>query len=121
LVELAAADLAPVQEDTSKPSFDSSLASLLNAIYGCLKGYSYCVVSYARDLEQNRSLDAIRSELVSTAERGYRDVVLQDIDAYGRDMYPKRTFAELLRFLHDVLGIERIRFNTSIRIICRRA
>jgi tRNA-2-methylthio-N6-dimethylallyladenosine synthase len=73
------------------------------------------LVSYARGLEQNRSMDAIRAEQVSTTERGYLDVVLlgQDIDAYGRDMYSKRTFGELLRFLHDVAGIERIRFTTS--------
>jgi tRNA-2-methylthio-N6-dimethylallyladenosine synthase len=52
-------------------------------------------------------MGAIRAELVSTAERVYRDAVLlgQDIDAYGRDIYPKRTFGELLRFLHDVPGI----------------
>lgn len=45
----------------------------------------------------------------------YREVTLlgQNTDAYGRDLSPKVTFAELLYFVHDVEGIERIRFTTS--------
>lgn len=37
----------------------------------------------------------------------------QNVDAYGRDMVPKQTFADLLRYVADVPGIERIRFVTS--------
>lgn len=35
------------------------------------------------------------------------------MDAYGRDMTPRQTFADLLRYVGDVPGIERIRFVTS--------
>jgi tRNA-2-methylthio-N6-dimethylallyladenosine synthase len=115
LVQVAATDPVHIHEDISKPRRDSSVTAWLNVIYGCLERCTYCVVPHARGLEQSRSMDAIRTELVSIAEQNYREVVLlgQNIDAYGRDMYPKRTFAELLRFLHDVPGIERIRFTTS--------
>ena len=37
----------------------------------------------------------------------------QNVDAYGRDMVPKQTFADLLRYVADVPGIERVRFVTS--------
>ena len=37
----------------------------------------------------------------------------QNVDAYGRDMAPRQTFSELLRFVSDVPGIERVRFVTS--------
>ena len=35
------------------------------------------------------------------------------MDAYGRDMSPRHTFAELLHYVSDVPGIERVRFVTS--------
>eukprot|EP00640_Fibrocapsa_japonica_P002716 CAMPEP_0113948280 /NCGR_PEP_ID=MMETSP1339-20121228/69586_1 /TAXON_ID=94617 /ORGANISM="Fibrocapsa japonica" /LENGTH=248 /DNA_ID=CAMNT_0000955285 /DNA_START=136 /DNA_END=879 /DNA_ORIENTATION=+ /assembly_acc=CAM_ASM_000762 len=49
------------------------------------------------------------------AAAGYREITLlgQNIDAYGRDMQPKQTFADLLHYVSDVPGIERIRFVTS--------
>lgn len=37
----------------------------------------------------------------------------QNVDAYGRDMVPRQTFADLLRYVSDVPGIERVRFVTS--------
>jgi tRNA-2-methylthio-N6-dimethylallyladenosine synthase len=55
---------------------DSSLAALLNLVYGFLKRCTYCVGSHARGLEQNWTMDAIRTELVSIVEQGYREVVL---------------------------------------------
>lgn len=59
-------------------------------------------------------MESIRKEIVEIAASGRREVCLlgQNIDAYGRDLYPRKTLAELLRFIHDVDGIERIRFTT---------
>jgi tRNA-2-methylthio-N6-dimethylallyladenosine synthase len=115
LVQVAATDPVHIHEDISKPRRESSVTAWLNVIYGCLERCTYCVVPFARGLEQSRSMDAVRAELVAIAEQGFREVVLlgQNVDAYGRDLYPKQTFAGLLRFIHDVPGIERIRFTTS--------
>lgn len=60
-------------------------------------------------------MDSIRQELEEIAASGRRECTLlgQNIDSYGRDLYPKKTFSDLLQYLHDVEGIERIRFTTS--------
>lgn len=63
-------------------------------------------------------MEAILQECVQLAESGYKEVTLlgQNIDAYGRDMTPRRTFADLLHYLNDNLPpdtISRIRYVTS--------
>lgn len=115
MVQTVSVDPIHIQEDISKPVRSSSVTAWVNIIYGCLEKCSYCVVPNTRGLEQSRSMDAIRRELVGLASEGYREVVLlgQNVDAYGRDLYPRRTFADLLKFIHDVEGIERIRFTTG--------
>jgi tRNA-2-methylthio-N6-dimethylallyladenosine synthase len=75
-----------------------------------------------RGREQSRLPEAIRQEMEDLGARGYREVTLlgQNIDAYGRDLpgiTPEgrraHTLTDLLQFVHDVPGIERIRFATS--------
>lgn len=71
----------------------------------------------ARGMEQSRSMESILAECLDLIERqGYKEVTLlgQNIDAYGRDMVPRRTFADLLRYLNDrVPSKARIRYVTS--------
>mmetsp|Transcript_2328 Transcript_2328/g.4873 ORF Transcript_2328/g.4873 Transcript_2328/m.4873 type:complete len:292 (+) Transcript_2328:346-1221(+) len=79
---------------------------------------TYCVVPSVRGVEQSRSMEAILQECLQLAATGYKEVTLlgQNIDAYGRDMTPRRTFADLLHYLNDNLPnntISRIRYVTS--------
>lgn len=114
--QVAATDPIHIQEDISKPKRESSVTAWVNVIYGCGENCSFCTVgNVVRTVEQSRSMEAIRQEIEDIAKSGVREVVLlgQNIDAYGRDMYPKKTFAELLRHIHDIPGIDRIRFTTS--------
>lgn len=115
MTQTVAVDPIHIQEDISKPIRSSKITAWVNIIYGCLEKCSYCVVPNTRGLEQSRSMEAIKKELQELASEGYREVVLlgQNVDAYGRDLYPKRTFSDLLRYVHDVDGIERIRFTTG--------
>jgi tRNA-2-methylthio-N6-dimethylallyladenosine synthase len=80
------------------------------------------VVPSVRGREQSRRPEAIRLEMEGLAARGYREVTLlgQNIDAYGRDLpgitaegRRAHTLTDLLREVHDVRGLERIRFATS--------
>ena len=103
-------------EDLSKPVRGSKVRAWVNIIYGCNEHCSYCVVPVTRGIEQSRTMEAILDEVQSLENEGYKEITLlgQNIDAYGRDMSPKRTFAELLTFLNNnVKGIERIRYVTS--------
>jgi len=101
---------------TQKPVRGHDVRAWVNVIYGCNEHCTYCVVPGTRGMEQSRSLQAILDECLDLASRGYREVTLlgQNIDAFGRDMVPKRTFAELLEFLNARLpdGM-RIRYVTS--------
>ncbi|MEO0541869.1 MAG: MiaB/RimO family radical SAM methylthiotransferase, partial [Cyanobacteria bacterium P01_A01_bin.105] len=91
-------------------------------IYGCNERCTYCVVPGVRGVEQSRTPEAIRAEMERLGQQGYKEVTLlgQNIDAYGRDLpgitpegRRQNTLTDLLYFVHDVPGIERIRFATS--------
>lgn len=95
-----------------------STRAWINVIFGCNEHCTYCVVPGVRGVEQSRSMDAILQECIALADAGYKEVTLlgQNIDAYGRDQVPKRTFADLLHYLNDNLPpdtISRIRYVTS--------
>ncbi|MEB3331764.1 MAG: tRNA (N6-isopentenyl adenosine(37)-C2)-methylthiotransferase MiaB [Synechococcaceae cyanobacterium] len=111
-----------ILEDITTARRDSAVCAWVNVIYGCNERCTYCVVPAVRGQEQSRLPEAIRLEMEGLAARGYREVTLlgQNIDAYGRDMpgitpegRRRHTLTDLLRELHDVRGIERIRFATS--------
>eukprot|EP00903_Cladosiphon_okamuranus_P014407 g13375.t1 len=113
--QIVATDPSLIMEDISKPRRASSTCAWVNIIYGCNEHCTYCVVPGVRGVEQSRPMESIRQEMVELAAAGYREVTLlgQNVDAYGRDMSPRHTFAELLHHVSDVPGIERVRFVTS--------
>jgi len=99
-----APELLPENDDFSaKPIRGHSVRAWVNVIYGCNEHCTYCVVPATRGMEQSRSMETILQECLDLVEnRGYKEITLlgQNIDAYGRDMVPKRTFADLLKFLN---------------------
>ncbi|MGG6267284.1 tRNA (N6-isopentenyl adenosine(37)-C2)-methylthiotransferase MiaB [Leptolyngbya sp. AN03gr2] len=120
--QVVATDPIHIVEDITKPRRDSQVTAWVNVIYGCNERCTYCVVPSVRGVEQSRTPEAIRAEIESLAAQGYKEVTLlgQNIDAYGRDLpgtTPEgrnlHTFTDLLYFVHDVEGIDRIRFATS--------
>ena len=69
-------------------------------------------------VEQSRPMEFILKEIQELEARGYKEVTLlgQNIDAYGRDMMPKRNFADLLHYLNEnVDTLRRIRYGKTIR------
>ncbi len=111
-----------ILEDITTARRDSRVCAWVNVIYGCNERCTYCVVPAVRGREQSRLPEAIRLEIEGLAARGFREITLlgQNIDAYGRDLpgitpegRRQHTLTDLLAFVHDVPGIERIRFATS--------
>jgi len=120
--QVVATEPVHIMEDITKPRRDSNVTAWVNVIYGCNERCTYCVVPGVRGLEQSRTKEAIRAEMVELGEKGYTEVTLlgQNIDAYGRDLpgitpqgRRENTLTDLLYYIHDVPGIERIRFATS--------
>jgi tRNA-2-methylthio-N6-dimethylallyladenosine synthase len=120
--QVVATEPVHIMEDITKPRRESGVTAWVNVIYGCNERCTYCVVPSVRGVEQSRSPEAIRAEMESLGKQGYKEVTLlgQNIDAYGRDLpgvtetgRHLHTLTDLLYFVHDVPGIERIRFATS--------
>ena len=111
-----------ILEDITTARRDSSVCAWVNVIYGCNERCTYCVVPAVRGREQSRLPEAIKLEMEGLAARGFREITLlgQNIDAYGRDLpgitpegRRSHTLTDLLASVHDVEGLERIRFATS--------
>ncbi len=120
--QVVATEPIHIMEDITKPRRESTVTAWVNVIYGCNERCTYCVVPSVRGVEQSRPPEAIRAEMEELGRQGFKEVTLlgQNIDAYGRDLpgvtadgRRQNTLTDLLYFVHDVPGIERIRFATS--------
>lgn len=103
-----------------KPVRGHDVRAWVNVIHGCNEHCTYCVVPATRGMEQSRTMEAILQECLDLSAEGYKEVTLlgQNIDAYGRDMVPKRTFAKLLEYLNANLPEKmRIRYVSLCPII----
>lgn len=85
----------------------------VNIIYGCNYRCTYCIVPKTRGDQRSRPIDEIKKEIEGLATEGYQEVMLlgQNVDGYGLDI--GSNLAELLRAIHPIDGIERIKFLTS--------
>ena len=90
-------------------------AAHLPVVLGCSHACAYCVIPHRRGPEHSRPPAEIRAEARSLAAQGVKEITLlgQIVDRYGLDLPEKITLASLLRQLHDIDGLERIRFLTS--------
>jgi len=84
-------------------------------VYGCSHACTFCIIPYRRGAERSRPVDDIIGEIRSLAAQGVKEVTLlgQIVDRYGKDVPDGPNLAALLRVVHEVEGIERIRFLTS--------
>ncbi|MCI8506373.1 MAG: tRNA (N6-isopentenyl adenosine(37)-C2)-methylthiotransferase MiaB [Lachnospiraceae bacterium] len=87
----------------------------VNIMYGCNNFCSYCIVPYVRGRERSREPEDILAEIRALAEDGVVEVMLlgQNVNSYGKTLDVPMTFAELLRQVAEIQGLERIRFMTS--------
>jgi tRNA-2-methylthio-N6-dimethylallyladenosine synthase len=82
---------------------------------GCDNTCSYCIVPSVRGGEISRPFDDLIAEATMLANTGVTEITVlgQNVNSYGRDLTRRRPlFAELLRALGDVPGLERIRFTS---------
>jgi tRNA-2-methylthio-N6-dimethylallyladenosine synthase len=94
---------------------EGQVRAWVSIMYGCDNFCAYCVVPYTRGRERSRSIRDIRHELIGLASEGFKEVTLlgQNVNSYGKKLSDDIGFPGLLKALHEVNGIERIRFVTS--------
>lgn len=104
--------------DHLPPAKVEGATAFVSIMEGCSKYCSYCVVPYTRGEEVSRPFDDVLAEVAHLADQGVKEVTLlgQNVNAYRGAMGATSEiadFALLLDVIHEIPGIERIRYTTS--------
>jgi tRNA-2-methylthio-N6-dimethylallyladenosine synthase len=105
----------PTYVGTPPPLRGSRVGAFVNIMEGCNYFCTFCVVPYTRGRERSRPVPDVLAEVEDLLQRGYREVTLlgQTVNAYGKSLRPRTTFAALLRQIDALAGGHlRIRFTS---------
>ena len=102
-----AEDIPIMREDAKK--------AWVSVMYGCNNFCTYCIVPYVRGRERSRTPEAVIAEVKELVAAGCSEISLlgQNVNSYGKDLDIDIDFADLMRTVNDIEGVERIRFMTS--------
>ncbi len=93
------------------------VAANVPIVYGCSHACTFCIIPFRRGVERSRPLGEIVAEVDGLVAQGVREVTLlgQIVDRYGKDFSTPSgpDLADLLRAVHAIDGLWRIRFLTS--------
>jgi len=95
-----------------------SVTSFVSIMQGCNQFCTFCIVPSTRGRERSRSIEDIVSECHELVDRGVREVTLlgQIVTNYGRreigERDGKSAFVQLIEAVHEIDGLERIRFTS---------
>ncbi len=104
-----------IRDHTLKQNQGSAFVSIMQ---GCNMKCTFCIVPYTRGGERGRPIADIVEEVRRLADQGVKEVTLlgQIVNLYGRHEFPavdgKSPFVQLLEAVHEVPGIQRIRFTS---------
>jgi len=118
-VELSEIDqrFALMDGDLILPEYERGqlVSAHVPVVLGCSHACTFCIIPYRRGVERSRPVGEITAEVRALVAQGVKEVTLlgQIVDRYGRDIPDGPRLAELLRVVHAVEGLERIRFLTS--------
>ncbi|MCH5211471.1 MAG: tRNA (N6-isopentenyl adenosine(37)-C2)-methylthiotransferase MiaB [Oscillospiraceae bacterium] len=94
---------------------DKDEKAWVSIMYGCNNFCTYCIVPYVRGRERSRKPEDIIAEVKCLVKGGTSEISLlgQNVNSYGKDLDIDIDFADLIRMINDIDGVERIRFMTS--------
>lgn len=93
---------------------DSKFSAWVAIQYGCNNACTFCIVPSVRGVEVSRPLEQIIDEVGELVSEGVVEITLlgQNVNSYGRDIYRRPKFAELLLALDEVDGLKRVRYTS---------
>lgn len=102
-----------ITEDEMHPVRMHHHKALVNITFGCNNFCTYCIVPYTRGREKSRMMSEIVCEIERLVADGVREVMLlgQNVDSY-KDVQGN-SFADLIKAVNEIKGLDRIRFMTS--------
>jgi tRNA-2-methylthio-N6-dimethylallyladenosine synthase len=109
---------AAIREHLLNGNAKKSVTAFVSIMQGCNQYCTFCIVPYTRGEERSRSIPDIVDEVRRLAESGVKEVTLlgQIVTSYGKRLVPqangKSAFVQLLDAVHEVGGIERVRFTS---------
>ena len=100
--------------DNLPPARIEGPSAFVSIMEGCSKYCSFCVVPYTRGTEMSRPAEDVLAEIIELTDQGVKEVTLlgQNVNAFI-DPSTGTDFADLLRMIHDLPGVARIRYTTS--------
>jgi tRNA-2-methylthio-N6-dimethylallyladenosine synthase len=103
--------------DHLPPAKTEGATAFVSIMEGCSKFCTFCIVPFTRGQEVSRPFDDVLTEVAGLAQQGVKEVTLlgQNVNAYrgAMDDGEIADFALLLEYVHEIPGIERIRYTTS--------
>ncbi len=109
---------AAIREHLLNGNAQKSVTAFVSIMQGCNQYCTFCIVPYTRGEERSRSIPDIVAECRELAARGVREITLlgQIVTSYGKRDIPlkdgKSAFVQLVEAVHEIEGIERIRFTS---------
>src|SRR5438477_4314137 len=114
-VEEEAGSQSTIRNQQLTPRQATAFVSIMQ---GCNMHCTFCIVPLTRGAERSRSIGEIVAEVRDLVSRGVKEVTLlgQIVNLYGRHEFPKvdnkSPFVQLLESVHQVEGLERLRFTS---------
>ena len=110
---------ATIREHLLNGSAKKSVTAFVSIMQGCNQHCTFCIVPYTRGEERSRTIPDIVAECRELVAQGVKEITLlgQIVTSYGRRDMPARAtarsaFVQLLEAVHEIEGLERIRFTS---------
>jgi tRNA-2-methylthio-N6-dimethylallyladenosine synthase len=109
---------AAIREHLLNGNAKKSVTAFVSIMQGCNQYCTFCIVPYTRGEERSRSIPDIVAECRELVKAGVREITLlgQIVTSYGKRDIPKKdgksAFAQLVEAVHEIEGLERIRFTS---------
>src|SRR3984957_2237223 len=109
---------ATIREHLLNGNSKKSISAFVSIMQGCNQYCTFCIVPYTRGEERSRTIPDIVNECSELVSRGVKEITLlgQIVTSYGKRDVPiqngKSAFVQLLDAVHEIEGLERIRFTS---------